>query len=181
MGKELNVLQKLIIALLFICQLVLNGCSRPDSDGASVGLESNTKQSATAVKQDVDNANGIGQNIVNAESVLANLHNVQTLYSQHASHVQVEDAGMVIKLLADDNQSPRHQKFLVKVASGQTLLFTHNIDLASRIDPLNVGDKLEFNGEYIWNVKGGIVHWTHRDPQGHHADGWIKHDGKIYQ
>ena len=176
-----------LISLLLV--MALTACSQANSDAANVGSETSAKQSATEVKRDAEN---LGQSIANIGSGLAgsasnlnakafNLHNVQTLYSQHASHVQVEDAGTVIKLLADDNQSPRHQKFLVKVASGQTLLLTHNIDLASRIDPLNVGDKLEFNGEYIWNIKGGIVHWTHRDPQGHHIDGWIKHDGKTYQ
>jgi len=25
------------------------------------------------------------------------------------------------------------------------------------------------------------VHWTHRDPQHKHEDGWIKHNGHTYQ
>ena len=97
------------------------------------------------------------------------------------SDVQVEDTGVIIKILADDNKGSRHQKFLVKIADGQTLLFAHNIDLAPRLDDLKVGDTVQFRGEYEYNPKGGIVHWTHRDPQGKHYAGWIKHNGQVYE
>nr|WP_298940555.1 DUF3465 domain-containing protein [uncultured Psychromonas sp.] len=26
-----------------------------------------------------------------------------------------------------------------------------------------------------------MVHWTHRDPNGYPVDGWLKHQGRIYQ
>ena len=39
----------------------------------------------------------------------------------------------------------------------------------------------QFGGEYEWNEKGGIIHWTHHDPAGRHADGWLKHNNRIYQ
>jgi hypothetical protein len=40
---------------------------------------------------------------------------------------------------------------------------------------------IQFYGEYEWNNKGGVVHWTHRDPNGHHVGGWLKHNGSTYQ
>jgi hypothetical protein len=40
---------------------------------------------------------------------------------------------------------------------------------------------VEFFGEYEWNAKGGVVHWTHHDPQGLHENGWLKHQGRLYQ
>jgi len=40
---------------------------------------------------------------------------------------------------------------------------------------------VNFYGEYEWNPKGGVVHWTHRDPTGKHRDGWLKHNGLIFQ
>lgn len=103
------------------------------------------------------------------------------LFTRKANDVMVDGVGQVVKLLNDDNKGSRHQRFLVEIADGQTLLFAHNIDLALRIDSLKVGDKIEFRGEYSYNPKGGIVHWTHLDPRNQHVAGWIKHNGIMYQ
>ena len=103
------------------------------------------------------------------------------LFARKAKDEMVDGAGKVVKLLNDDNNGSRHQRFLVEIADGQTLLFAHNIDLALRIDTLKVGDKIEFRGEYSYNPKGGIVHWTHLDPRNQHVAGWIKHNGITYQ
>lgn len=97
------------------------------------------------------------------------------------SKVQVSGQGVVVKLLPDDNQGSRHQKFIVKLATGETLLIAHNIDLASRIHGLNEGDPIQFHGEYEWNERGGVVHWTHKDPHGSHPSGWLQHQGETYQ
>lgn len=102
-------------------------------------------------------------------------------FASGASDVQVEGEGKVISVLADDLDGSRHQRFIVKLASGQTLLITHNIDIAPRIAGLKVGDSVSFNGEYVWNEKGGVIHWTHHDPQGRHVAGWVKHGGKTYK
>ena len=102
-------------------------------------------------------------------------------FASGASDIQVEGEGTVIRVLADDLDGSRHQRFIVQLASGQTLLMTHNIDIAPRIDGLKVGDSVRFNGEYVWNEKGGVIHWTHHDPQGKHVTGWVKHNGKTYQ
>ena len=102
-------------------------------------------------------------------------------FAEHESHVQVEGKGRVTRLLSDDNDGSRHQRFIIEVGTGQTLLIAHNIDLAPRIDSLEVGDEVEFFGEYEWNAKGGTIHWTHHDPKGRHEAGWLKHEGYVYQ
>lgn len=102
-------------------------------------------------------------------------------FASGTSDVQVEGEGKVIRVLADDLDGSRHQRFIVELASGQTLLITHNIDIAPRIDGLAVGDSVSFNGEYVWNDKGGVIHWTHHDPQGRHVAGWVIHNGKTYK
>ena len=102
-------------------------------------------------------------------------------FASGASDIQVEGEGTVIRLLSDDMDESRHQRFIVELSSGQTLLITHNIDIAPRIDTLDVGDSVRFNGEYVWNVKGGLIHWTHHDPRGRHVAGWVVHKGKTYK
>lgn len=106
---------------------------------------------------------------------------LQNAIDNQQSNAQVAGAGEVIKVLADDLKGSRHQRFILKIASGTTLLVAHNIDLASRIDGLNVGDTVEFYGVYEFNNKGGVIHWTHHDPRGQHPGGWLKHNGSTYQ
>jgi len=94
---------------------------------------------------------------------------------------RLETSGIVERVLPDDNSGSRHQRFIVRLASGQTLLIAHNIDLAPRVADLARGDSVSFSGIYETNDKGGVVHWTHRDPSGRHAAGWIEHKGQRYQ
>ena len=104
-------------------------------------------------------------------------------YRKGESDLIVEGVGRVEKLLPDDLEGSRHQKFILRLASGQSLLISHNIDsdVAARIDTLRVGDEVRFRGEYEWNDRGGIVHWTHDDPKDWHADGWLEHNGVRYE
>lgn len=104
-----------------------------------------------------------------------------TAYQNRQSDIQVGGKGIVIKTLPDDTTGSQHQKFILKLSSGQTVLISHNIDLAPRINSLRKGDTVEFYGEYEWNSNGGVVHWTHHDPNGRHEAGWLKHNGTSYQ
>lgn len=106
---------------------------------------------------------------------------IASAYENHRSDVQVASFGVVTKVLADDRNGSRHQRFILTLSSGQTVLIAHNIDLAPRIPTLRNGDTVEFYGEYEWNSKGGVVHWTHHDPAGRHRGGWLKHKGKVYE
>lgn len=102
-------------------------------------------------------------------------------YAAGRSGVLVEVSGVVEKTLRDDNRGSRHQLFLLALDSGHTLLVSHNVDLAPRLDGLRRGDALNLRGEYEWNERGGIVHWTHHDPDGRHPGGWIEHAGRRYE
>jgi hypothetical protein len=100
---------------------------------------------------------------------------------QWSSGQQVKGSGTVVRILADDNDGSRHQRFILELSSGQTLLVAHNIDLATRISSLSTGDTVEFFGEYETNPQGGVIHWTHHAPQGRHIAGWLEHRGRRYQ
>lgn len=117
---------------------------------------------------------GADKAVTNADQQLADA------YQNHRSDFQVQVTATVIKLLANDNRGSRHQRFIVQLGSGQTLLVAHNIDLAARIAELKPGDTVEIYGEYEWSDKGGVMHWTHKDPGGRHVAGWIKHNDQTY-
>jgi hypothetical protein len=91
----------------------------------------------------------------------------------------VTGRGTVTRVLSDDRDGSPHQRFILMLPSGQTLLIAHNIALAERV-PLKKGDVVQFKGEYEWNPEGGVVHWTHDDPRGRHDAGWLRYEGRSY-
>lgn len=150
-------IRQLLLALLIA--LALGGCNQHESGTAHAAAQ-----------------------IYSAEVSSAEISNaaIEQAYARKLSDVQVMGTGSVIKLLADDNKGSRHQKFLVRINPEQTLLFAHNIDLAPRV-PIKIGDEISFYGEYVYNPKGGIIHWTHHAPKSDHEAGWIMHNGKKFQ
>lgn len=145
------------LALMLALALILFGCQQPSAD-TSQPLQTSTPESISALNNTA----------------------IERAFASKKSDVQVRGKGLVVKILADDNKGAKHQKFLVNINPQQTLLFAHNIDLAPRV-PLQVGDEVAFNGEYVYNPKGGIIHWTHHAPQGGHEAGWVMLNGKKYQ
>jgi uncharacterized protein YdeI (BOF family) len=90
-------------------------------------------------------------------SAYSNSPTASTQTESLTDNSEVVGKGTVVKILSDDHQSggdngSRHQRFILRLDSGQTVLVVHNID-----------------------------HWTHRDPDERHVDGWLKRNGKIYQ
>lgn len=151
--------KKLLLAVFLT--LALCACKQPKAEPQEAG----SPQSAVNIAQSAD--------------VISN-DAIEQAFKARKSDVQVSGNGVVIKLLKPDNKGSRHQKFLVKINAQQTLLFAHNIDLAPEV-PLQVGDEISFYGEYVYNPKGGIIHWTHHAPQGDHEAGWVMHKGQKYQ
>lgn len=102
-------------------------------------------------------------------------------FEQKLSGAWFESQGSVERILVDDQKGSRHQRFIVRLSTGQTLLISHNIDIAPRISHLKAGDQIYFYGQYEWNPQGGVIHWTHHDPEGIQPGGWIEYQGRRYQ
>ncbi len=102
-------------------------------------------------------------------------------FDEQRFNYQVAGEGIVTRILSDDNDGSRHQRFVLEIEPEFTVLVAHNIDLAPRIEPIMVGDVVAFFGEYEWNAQGGVIHWTHHDPDGEHVAGWLEHGGSRYQ
>jgi len=105
---------------------------------------------------------------------------LKNAFDNEENNIQVHGNGKVIRLLPDDTDGIKHQRFIIQLASKQTLLISHNIDISTKIDILSLNDLVEFYGEYIWNSEGGLVHWTHHDPENIHIDGYLKHKDVTY-
>jgi hypothetical protein len=105
---------------------------------------------------------------------------VERAFADRRSDLWLEATGVVWRELPDDTDPPRHQRFILELDSGHTVLVAHNIDIAPRV-PLEVGDRLAVRGEYEWNERGGVIHWTHRDETGRRRGGWVRFQGVHYR
>lgn len=92
----------------------------------------------------------------------------------------IEVTGFVKRLLSDDNDGARHQRFVLDVGGRRTLLIAHNIDLAKRV-PVGMSDRVRVRGMYEWNELGGLVHWTHQDPNGIEEGGYVRYRTRVYE
>jgi hypothetical protein len=102
-------------------------------------------------------------------------------FQNHRSNVEVTADGTVVRLLPDRTGSTgTHEQFIIKLTSQDlTVEIEHNISIAARV-PVAEGDHVIVHGEYIWTSKGGLIHFTHHDPQGTHEGGYIQDNGKTY-
>ncbi len=113
-------------------------------------------------------------------STVATCDDLAAAFAAHRSGVELTVTGTVDRILADDTEGRRHQRFIVRTADGMTVLVAHNIDIAPRV-PLQRGDTVTVRGEYEWNDRGGLLHWTHHDPDGRHEAGWVEVGGRRYR
>ena len=104
----------------------------------------------------------------------------QRVFTKADDEAWIEGRGIVVRLLSDDGDGARHQRFVVDMRNGQTLLIAHNIDLAPRV-PVGLGDSIRFRGSYEWSDLGGVVHWTHRDPMSAGEGGYVQHRDQTYR
>ena len=103
-------------------------------------------------------------------------------FRNHQSDLIVDSvSGTVEAVLPDDTEGDRHQRFIIRISRDQTVLVVHNIDVAPRIEGLRKGDRVSVKGEYEWNERGGLIHWTHKDPRSSHEDGWIDFNRVRYE
>lgn len=152
---------------------------------AVVALAAALSLSACDSKPPLDDPIDRSPATVGIDSALETRHTpdaeIAKAFADRVSNRQVLVRGTIAKHLADDVEGDKHQRFILRLESGHTLLIAHNIDLASRVPAASQNKIVYVYGEYEWNDEGGVVHWTHKDPAGIHAHGWIQFEGVRYE
>jgi hypothetical protein len=103
-------------------------------------------------------------------------------YSGGRSGVEVVADGSVTRVLGiEQGRISPHEGFLFRLASGCSVVVRveANTDFTGAI-PLTAGEHVVVKGEYEYYPRGGVIHWTHRDPRGRHDNGYIEAGGRSY-
>jgi hypothetical protein len=89
-----------------------------------------------------------------------------------ASHVEVVARGTVTRLLGD---ASTHEGVMMRLSSdcAETLRVEINTNFGGVV-PLRAGQSIIVKGEYETDPDGGVIHWTHFDPRGHHDSGFVQ-------
>jgi hypothetical protein len=93
-----------------------------------------------------------------------------------ASHVEVVARGIVTQMLGSSTGAGgAHEGLMMRLNSdcGQTVRVEINTDFTGVV-PVRVGQPITVKGEYETDPDGGVIHWTHRDPRGHHDSGFVQ-------
>lgn len=116
----------------------------------------------------------------NPQDILVGQEQILQAQALRARKVEVTFSARVRKLLPDDTKGLPHQQFLLQLDNGSTVKVAHDTKYAPAV-PISEGDMLTIKGEYIWNNRGGVVHWTHRSDTPRHEGGYIDYKGQRYQ
>ncbi|RNC82359.1 MAG: DUF3465 domain-containing protein [Phycisphaera sp.] len=164
---QLSVGGLLLVVALVAAQLLL------DIDLVGSGSNSATSTSVTTPVPSPGQSENSASTHISEDAI-------RRLIDNQISGEMVTLEAEIVKLLPDDNDGSRHQRLLLALESGGTVLVAHNIDLAPRV-PADEGDTITVRGQYEWNDKGGVLHWTHHDPKEWREGGWIELNGGRYE
>ncbi len=105
---------------------------------------------------------------------------VRAARAQKRQHY-IEAGNLVVtKILPDDRQGLKHQKWEARLSNGQKIQVVYNSDMGARV-PVEVGDQFGVGGEFVWGRQNvGIMHWLHEDRKDRRPDGYVYHEGQVY-
>ncbi len=142
---------------LVACCMVISGCAHAQTQGRTPPLQQTGAAQSTAP---------------DAEAIRA--QELQLV------KVPLTVTAPVKKMLRYDDRGLPHEKFLLLLSNGSTILVAHNTKMAPYV-PIQEGDVVTVKGEFIWNAKGGLIHWTHHTDTPNHQGGYIEFKGKRYE
>ncbi|MBP9090279.1 DUF3465 domain-containing protein [bacterium] len=169
-------LQRLLLAtILFVsCSTIVSGCSQTATNQSTNTIE----RPPSYTKIGPGTSGTTSSTTENAASI--DEAEVAAAQNNRSSHVAVTCTLPVKRMLRPDDKGEKHEKFLLQLSNGTTILVAHNVSRAPSV-PLEAGDIVTVHGEYIWNEKGGVIHWTHASDTPRHEGGYIDFKGQRYQ
>jgi hypothetical protein len=147
-----------LIALIACC-IVISGCANAQTQAPEAPSKDQTGKQSPSTSGD-------------AEAIRA--QQLQLV------KVPLKVTATVKKMLRYDDRGLPHEKFLLVLSNGSTILVAHNTKMAPYV-PIQAGDIVTVSGEFIWNDKGGLIHWTHHTDTPNHVGGYIEFKGKRYE
>lgn len=152
------------------------------------GCNSSSSYSPTAQNVNVQGANqianqgaSVGQTIGPAGVPFAvDDGQIIQAQSQQARKVELTVTAPIKKLLREEDYREPHQRFLLILSNGTTVLVANDLKYGT-FAPVQEGNVVRIHGEYIWNEKGGVLHWTHKSDEPNHESGYIDFNGMRYQ
>lgn len=158
--------------LACFCLLILSACS------STLAPSATSQEASQEAPAEFGSPNSAPANSTSAQAIGQS----QLIQAQAdgAKKVELIFSARVKKILPDDTKGLPHQRLLLSIDNGTTVLLAHDIKYAPRV-PVQVGDLLVVKGEYIWNRKGGVVHWTHHSDTPRHEGGYIEFNGQRYE
>lgn len=100
--------------------------------------------------------------------------------SQQARKVELTVTAPIKKMLREEDYREPHQRFLLILSNGTTVLVANDLQYGTYA-PVQAGNVVRIHGEYIWNERGGVLHWTHKSDEPRHESGYIDFNGMRYQ
>lgn len=164
MKEKAHLKQTSLLPTLTFLLISLSGCSGHQQ----------TIESAPATTSTVQTQPDAATQPQNSQSDVLTAQNMQ------ARKVELVFSAPVCRILPDDTRGLPHQLFLVQLANGTTVKVAHDTKYAPKV-PIQVGDTVTIKGEYIYNHKGGVIHWTHHSDNPRHEGGYIDFGGKRYE
>ncbi|MBX3019076.1 MAG: DUF3465 domain-containing protein [Bdellovibrionaceae bacterium] len=86
----------------------------------------------------------------------------------------------VTKLMPDDTQGSRHQRFYAKLSDASEVYIVYSLEYGRVRVPVTVGSRIGVGGEYRWTKFGGLLHWVHEDHRDQRPDGYVEVRGVRY-
>lgn len=86
----------------------------------------------------------------------------------------------VIRLLPDDTQGAKHQRFYVRLSDGQEVSAVYSLESGRDRVPVKVGSRVGLAGEFKWTRFGALIHWLHEDTSNRRPDGYVEISGVRY-